>query len=67
MRSLSLPLFYFEVKLDLSWIKDCVLVKHINSIAGIDFKIASTKLYVAVVTFSLNDKIKCLDKPEART
>ena len=33
----------------------------INNITGIGFKITGTKLYVAVVTLSINDKIKFLE------
>ena len=57
-RFLDLPLMNCEMQLDLSWTKDCVLIEHHNNIEGVHFKIASTKLYVKVVTSSINDNIK---------
>ena len=49
-----------EVELDLVWTKDRVLIELLNSKTGVDFKVTSTKLYVPVVTFSINDNIKFL-------
>ena len=57
-RSIGLPLINCEIELDLSWTKDCVLIEQNNSITGVSFAITSTKLYVPVVTLSINDNIK---------
>ena len=51
-----------EVKLDLSWRKDYALIEHHNNITGVNFVIASTKLYVPVVALSINVSIKFLEK-----
>ena len=51
-----------EVKLDLSWRKDCALIEHHNNITGVNFVITSTKLYVPVVALSINVSIKFLEK-----
>ena len=56
-RSLDLPLINCEIELE----KDCVLIQHYNNIAGVNFVITSTKLYVPVVTLSINDNIKFLE------
>ena len=50
-----------EIELDLSWSKDCVLIEQNNNITGVNFFITSTKLYVVVVTLSINDNIKFLE------
>ena len=55
-----MPLINCEIELDLSWAKDCVLIEHHNKITGVNFMITSTKVYVPVVTFSINDKNKFL-------
>ena len=59
-RSLDLPLINCELELDLSWIKDCVLLKH-NYLTGVNFMINSTKVYVPVVTLSINNSIRFLE------
>ena len=41
--------------------KDSVLIEHHNNIKGVNFMITSTKLYVSVVTLSINDNIKFLE------
>ena len=48
----------FEIEFDLSWTKERVLIAHHNNITGVGFMITSTKLYVPVVTLSINDNIK---------
>ena len=58
---LDLPLINCEIELDLTWTKDCVLIKHHNNITGVIFIITSTKIYVPVVTLSINDNIKFLE------
>ena len=54
-RCLDFYLINFEVKLDLKWSKNCM-----------GFIITSTKLYVPVVNFSINDNINFLEKYKAR-
>ena len=56
-----LPLINCELQLDLPWTKDCVLIEHHIKVAGANFLINSTKLYVPVITFSINDNIKFLE------
>ena len=58
---LDLPLINCEIEFDLTWTKDCVLIKHHNNITGVIFIITSTKIYVPVVTLSINDNIKFLE------
>ena len=58
---LDLPLINCEIELDLTWTKDCVLIKDHNNITGVIFIITSTKIYVPVVTLSINDNIKFLE------
>ena len=41
--------------------KDSVLIENHNNIKGVNFMITSTKLYVSVVTLSINDNIKFLE------
>ena len=50
-----------ETEPDLSWIKDCVLIKHHNNITGENFTINSSKIYIPVVTFSINYNVKFLE------
>ena len=38
-----------------------VMIEHYNNITEANFVITSTKLYVPVVTFSINDNIKFLE------
>ena len=51
-----------EVELDLLWKEDCVLIEHHNNKAEVNVMITSTKRYVPVVTFSIDDNIKFLEK-----
>ena len=60
-RCLGLSLISCEVELDLLWTKECVLTEHHNKITGVNLMIASAKLYVPVVTLSINDNIKFLE------
>ena len=50
-----------EVKLDLSWTKDCALIEHHNNITGVNFMITSTKLYFSVVTLSIYNNTQFLE------
>ena len=59
LRSLDLLWINCEVELGLLRTKNCVLVGHHNNITGVNFMIASTKLYVPTY-LSKNDNIKFL-------
>ena len=50
-----------EIELDLSLRKDCVLIEKNINIAGVNFVTTSTKLYVPIVTLSINDNIKFVE------
>ena len=41
--------------------RDCVSMKRLNNITGVNFTINSTKLYAPGVTLSTNDNIKFLE------
>ena len=56
-----MPLINCEIELDLKLSKNCVLIEEDNHIIGVSFIITSTKLYVPVVTLSINDNIKFLE------
>ena len=58
-RSLDLPLINCEIELQLKWTRNCVLIEKDNNITRLT--ITSTKLYVPVVTLSINDNIKFLE------
>ena len=60
-RFFYLPLLNCEVQLDSTWTKDCVLIEHHNNIKKANFMTTSTKLYLPVVTFFINDNIKFLE------
>ena len=60
-RFIDLPLINCEIELDLTWTKDCVFIEHHNNITVVNFMISSTKLYVPVVTLSIDDNIKLLE------
>ena len=60
-RFLDFSLINCEIELDLSWAKDCALIEQNNNITGVNFVITRTKLYVPVVTLSINDNIKFLE------
>ena len=51
----SFTLINCEVEVDLSWVKDFILVELNIRITGINFIIANTKLYVPIVTLHIND------------
>ena len=50
-----------EIELDLSLRKDCVLIEKNINIAGVNFVTTSTKLYVPIVTLSINYNIKFVE------
>ena len=56
-RSLEMPIMNCEVKLILTWSKNCAIT---NSIGEGYFAITDTKLYVPIVTLSTQDNLKLL-------
>ena len=60
-RSLGMPLINCKIHLELSWAKDCVMSAAGNNYNKTTFQIASTKLYVPIVTLSTKDNV-CLTK-----
>ena len=60
-RSLDLALINCEVELDLKWSRNCVLIEEDDHIKGVGFTITSTRLYVPVIIFSINNNIKFLE------
>ena len=58
--SFNLTLVNCEVELDLNLTKRCVLIEEDDHITGTIFTTTSTKLYVPVVTLSVNYNIKLL-------
>ena len=60
-RLFDLSLINCEIELGLSWAKDCVLIEQNNNIAGVNFVITDTKLFVPAVTLLINDNVKYLE------
>ena len=50
------------MEIDFSWAKEFVLIKQNKNIAGVNFVITSTKRYLPVVTLSINNNIKFVEK-----
>ena len=71
-RSLDLSLINCEVELDLKWSRNYVLIEGNDHITRVSLITTSTKLYVPVITLSINDNIKFLQnikkhRPEITT
>ena len=58
-RTLEMPLINCEFNIELTWSKDCVIT---NSYGAGKFAITETKLYVLVVTLSIQDNAKLLQQ-----
>ena len=61
-RSLELPLISCEVNLILTWYTNCVIVASNVANQNATFAITDTKLYVPVVTLSIQDNAKLLQQ-----
>ena len=61
-RSLELPLINCKVNLILTWSANCVIVSTNVANQNATFTITDTKLYVPVVTLSIQDKAKLLQQ-----
>ena len=57
-RSLDLHLINCEIELDFNWTRNFVLIEKDDNITDANFAVTSIKLYVPVVTLSINDNIK---------
>ena len=51
-----------EINLDLNWSKNCVIVATNVAAEAATFSITDTKLYVPVVTLSIQDNAKLLEQ-----
>ena len=60
-RSFDLPLINCEIELELKWTENCVLIEKDDNITGVSSTITTTKLYVPVVSLSINDNKKFLE------
>ena len=60
-RFLDLPLIKCQLELDLSWTKDCVFIQHHDNIEWVNVMMTSARLYIPIVTLTINDKIKFLE------
>ena len=58
-RTLEIPIINCEINLILAWFEHCVIS---SATGATKFKIADTKLYVLVVTLSIQDNAKLLQK-----
>ena len=56
-----MPLINCEVELNLKGLGNCVLRKEDDHISGVGYIITSPKLYVLVVTLSVNNNMKILE------
>ena len=56
-RSLEMPLINCKVKLSLKWIENCVLTAA-NNADKVIFEITDAKIYVPIVTLSIEDNTK---------
>ena len=61
-RSLELPLINYKVNLILTWCTNCVTVASNVTNQNATFAVTGTKLYVPVVTLSIQDNGKLLQK-----
>ena len=55
------PIPPLNTELDFKWTKNCVLAEEEDNITGVSLTNTSPKLYVPVVTLSINDNIKILE------
>ena len=61
-RTLEMPLINCEINLDLNWSENCVIVATNAAAQATTFSITDTKLYVPVVTLSIQDNAKLLEQ-----
>ena len=61
-RILEMSFINSEINLDLNWSKNCVIVATNVAAEAATFSITDTKLYVPVVTISIQDNAKLLEQ-----
>ena len=64
-RTREIPLTNCEICLQLKWSKNYILVPGTTANQNLEFTITNTKLYIPVVTLSIQDNIKLLKKLES--
>ena len=64
-RTLEMSLINCEISLQLKWSKNCILVAGTAANQYPRFQISDTKLYVPVVTLSVQENIKLLKQLES--
>ena len=60
-----MPLFNSEIRLQLKWSRNCIIVAGTTNNQNSTFQINDTKLYVPVVTLSTEEKINLLKQLES--
>ena len=61
-RTLEMPLINCKINLILTWSEKCVIASNTAAAQATTFAIAATRLYVPVVTLSIQDSAKLLQK-----
>ena len=61
-RTLETPLVNCEITFILNWSDNCVTVSNVKANQGATFSITDTKLYVPVLTLSIEDNAKLLQQ-----
>ena len=61
-RTLEMHFINSEINLDLNWSENCVIVATNVAAEAATFSITDTKLYVPVVTLSIQDNAKLLEQ-----
>ena len=59
-RTSEIPLINCKINLTLTWSTKCVIASHTAENQSTTFGITDTKIYVPVVTFSIDDNSKLL-------
>ena len=62
LETLEMSFIYSEINLDLNWSEICVIVATNVAAQVVTFSITDTKLYVPVVTLSIQDNAKLLEQ-----
>ena len=63
--ALEMPLINSEIRLQLKWSRNCIIVAGTTNNQNSTFQINDTKLYVPVVTLSTEEKINLLKQLES--
>ena len=65
LRTLEMPLNDCVITLDLNWSKNCVIVTTNVAAQATTFSMTNTKLYLAIVTLSIQDYTKLLEQSKS--